>query len=312
MAIIVGGSDSPQLVYGKALQERPLIAPIHFVDGKYSATAEIAKVFETFTKTGQIITDDNSYNPDKPVSFLMGDIVEVSTEGIDWMIENHYHKEDYWLKKSSHRIYTISGFFTSGTRCICSSGVLPPFRFLSLVERPKSKEVIDNDYVSLILERIHAYYGDGVVNYSNKKELEEVRQNIIDGCTANGHSLNGMVVETSNGVYLKVIPEHNIEESLIEFLMDADEYYLGSFNTSVYSGAFPQFSKAMISLHESESFSQLGDMIKGLDDGVKTMVTFLINKHGSKSIVADFFGHYDGKALEFVYYGKKYYIARQD
>lgn len=248
--------------------------------------------------------------------FRVGNSVQISPEGLEWMRLNG--NAYYWIDATGLRTFTITEFFSSGTRCKCREGVLPPNKYLILIGSsfdkgsdslsktvPPPRDLRDDDYIDLIINRMNDEYGD------DGTSIDELRKTIKEAFKYQGSYLHALDVEAPNYNFT-VIAEGQAKQYLIDHFTDADPYYLGGWNDKVFEECYPEKLSIFKALQSSESYEEIGDMILGLDNGTGRLVNYLVDKYGIQQTVADHLSYYDNKALKFVYYGNTYYIVRTD
>ena len=312
-AIKVGrGFYTPYLIYGgnnsNVVETHDKVDGhvIMFDNGQYTPKSiTVGELMKSWYDTGNMPVNSLS-NP----KIKRGDTVIVSEAGVDWMVENSSYGTNYWMYTESIRQFTVTDFFSSGTRCKCNEGILPPMEFLTVIGSSFDKKQSlsapqDGDWIDIIIQTMHKEYGD------DDESVDEIKEIMRAEFKNNGGYIHGLCVDAPN-FDLRVIADGQARQYLEDHFTDADPYYLGGWNHTVFTECYPEIADALIALANTEAYDQVGQTILSLKDGVYKLVDYLITKYGIKQTIGDHLNYYDGKALEFVYYGNKYYIVRED
>lgn len=238
----------------------------------------------------------------------IGDTVLVSQAGIEWMVENSSYGGNYWMVTESSLKHTVTDFYSSGTRCKCKDGILPPKKFLTVIGRAPTKV---DPLVPQLKPWSQALIEILCKKYPNEFEEKELEEALAESFNVS-KDLHRMRAETANWA-IKLVEESRTEEFIKEYFSNEDPYYLGSFRLDFLSKVFPKFETVFFNLAEIEAYESIGEVIlQGIEGGVDKIIKALLEKEGPQQALANYCNYYDNTAIPFEYLGKKYYILRQD
>lgn len=313
-AIKVGrNSYTPTLLYGS---EKSSPAPIKatddkiiFVDGKFTPKSiEVQELMEVFADTGNLISRSTL-----PLKIVKGDVVMVSEEGVEFMRES-YSRLDYWMLRTSDRVFTVTDFFSSGTRCSCKYGILPPYKYLSLMSSSvKAGPISVAGYVArqdeaanIIVRLIDEKYGP-----YDPDELIEIKKDIVEAMDRNNGKLHGINIFDSQLSFL-ILSKKEARDYHIEYVQCLDEETLGYYSESFLEKVFPEMAGIFSDLNRADSTEEIWKLVKKLPNSAERIVEACYKSDGMSISLGYEFNHYDSQCYEFAFYGEKYYLLRQD